>query len=147
MSDANKNGRQIFSNGLTIIFVYPPTGTSLIQMHLGFNGYYHQRKDASLNDSLTVLQGIKQDLQELKVWIQENGLPDFIVGSTETGLLVRVMEASGIPCSQDVEGGAYSFRIPTEGQTLEGLFQRFNTGINHVSEYAQELALRREGRK
>jgi len=147
MITAENNGRKIFSNGLTIVYVYPKNRPSLIQLHFGFNGYYHQRKDASLNDSLIVLNGLKQDLQELKSWIQENGMPDYISGTTETDFLIRVLNECNINCSRDVDGGAYSFRISTEGQTLESLFQRFSTGIEHVTEYAQELSLRREGKK
>lgn len=100
-----KSGKRKFDNGLTIIYVYPDNGKSVIQMHFGFNGVYNKRANASLDDTLSAIRGIRADLLQFEYWLRENGTPDSIVGTTDTNFLVNLLRDSGVVITQDVEGG------------------------------------------
>ena len=145
-----RQGKQKFTNGLTIVYAYPdethPNIPSLIQLHFRFNDRYGQRKEANFGDALAAIGGIQEDLSELQNWIRENGLPQYFSGSTETMLLIRILKESGLVPTQSVEGGAYSFKFETTGMTTEEIFQKMNIGIDAVHNYAKGLEKRRKNR-
>lgn len=142
-----KQGKHTFKNGLTIVYVYPdkdhPNISSLIQLHFGFNSRYGQRNEATFNDALIALKGIKEDMTELQDWIKENGLPQYFSGTTETQLLIRILKETGLAPTQSVEGGSYSFKFETTGMSAQEIFQKMNKGIDSVQQYAQNLEGRR----
>lgn len=140
-----KQGRHTFSHGLTIVYVYPPDKPSIIQLHFGFNGVYGQRNEATLADAKLAVTFIQEDLHELSNWMAENGEPSFLVGSTDTQFLLRILNEAGIPVSQDVEGGSYSFRVENASETILKSLEATKSVLSDIERIEAKRELKGKG--
>lgn len=140
-----------FKNGLIMSYRYPPSdGQSTeypeIKLHFGYKGAFSPRQESTLSDAITVAKGFLDDINEMKEWFDQHGMPIKISGETHTPFLLRVLKKCGFRIYKLSDNSEkWHFELITENVEPHELYEKVREGIEAVVSVAQSIEGKRVG--